>query len=383
MTSALMSTVIHIEIDVLCLLILCAIGWQSAHNVSQQMSRVLFRQVVYGVMTALALDILWLLVEGAAFPGAIALNRLSNALYLSISVLLGCLWYLYVLETLGYAITRWLFAVVMLVGLLFTILNLVSMFTGWVFYVTPENVYYHGRLFWVQEIGAYGMLLLSLIHILIELARGGRRVPRRTVLKLLGFYILPVIGALVALPFTGMPGAWTCASISIVLMYIDDQDREILRDSLTGLNNRKTLDAAFADYARQATPQRPLYLFMMDLDRFKQINDTYGHPEGDKALVAAAGVLSRSVAGMRAIIARFGGDEFLVMGLLAGDEEAARYKQTVADGFDAYNRQHKLPYRLAASIGYSRYEPGQDFAAFVAAADASLYADKERRRARR
>ena len=376
-----MARAIYVELNALCLLILLAIAYQSSHNVNQQMNRVLFRHMVYGIGAALILDTIWVLIEGRVFPGATALNRVVNALYLSCGVVLGCVWYLYVLETLGYTITRRLQCLVMMPGIAFTALNIASIWTGWTFTVSDANVYAHGPLFWLQMIGAYGMLLLSLGHIIVRLIDRDDRVPRRNVLKLLGFYIIPVIGALVSLPFTGMPGVWTCASVSIVLIYIDDQDSEILRDSLTGLNNRKTLDSAFSDYIRQAGPDNALYIFMIDLNHFKQINDTLGHPVGDEALVSTARILTGAMRDRRGIIARFGGDEFLMMSFFANDGEAARFAQALRDGFEEFNRVHDLPYTLDASIGFQRYARGMSLEEMIRQADANLYEDKRRSRA--
>ena len=375
-----MITAIQIELDLLCLVMLYAIAHQSLANVNQQMNRVLFRTLVYGVMIQLALDVLWLLVEGHRFPGAITANRVINALYLAGGVILGCIWYLYVLETLGYTITRRLQTVVMLPGLFFLVLNVVSIWTGWVFTVSPENVYAHGPLFWLQTIGAYGMLAIPLVHLVVRLIRRVTPPPRNVVLNLLSFYFIPIIGAIVSLFYTGMPGSWTCAAISLVLLYINDQDREIIRDGLTGLNNRKTLDGVFPEYVKTG---EPLYLFMMDLDRFKQINDTYGHPVGDQALVAAASLLSASMVGRKGILVRYGGDEFLIMGFFEDDAGADGFKQAILQRFDDYRREHKPPYWFAMSIGYSRHRPGQTLEALIEQADHALYQEKQRTKAGR
>ena len=290
-----MGTAIHIELDALCLLVLCVIVWQSVRNVNQQMRIIRFRNTVYGIMAALALDIIWMLVDGRQFPGGIAINYIVNALFLALGVVLGCLWYLYVLDTLGYHISNKGAGFIFLPGLVFLILNIMSIWTGWIFYVNDENVYIRGPLFWLQEIGAIGMLLVSFFHILFCVIWKKRRVPGKEVRKLLSFYIIPVIGTLVSMPFTGMPGAWTCASVSIILIYMSTLDREVMRDSLTGLNNRKALDSAFPEYAKLANPDNRLFLFMMDLDGFKDINDRYGHPAGDRALTATGKVLLESV----------------------------------------------------------------------------------------
>ena len=377
-----MSTAIHIELDALCLLLLYAIAHQSQANVNQQMKRVLFRCLVYGAIAQLILDILWLIVEGSSFPGAVIANRVINALFLSAGIILGCILYLYVLETMGYRITRRLQTLVMLPGLLFLGLNVISIWTEWVFTVSPENIYAHGPLFWLQIIGAYGMMLLPLAHLIIFLVshrnsgrRDEERVSLRPVRTLLSFFFVPVVGAVITLFYTGMPGTWTSAAISLVLLYIDDQDSEIIRDGLTGLNNRKTLEGAFNEYVKQE--QNNLYLFLMDLDSFKQINDTFGHPVGDQALVTAANILSSSMVNRKGILVRYGGDEFLVMGFFdAAQQESDSYKSALQKKFADYRHEQNLPYKFSISIGAAKYAPGKTLESLVKEADNELYKEK-------
>ena len=378
-----MSTIIHVELDVLCFVILAVIGYQITRSVSKQMNRVLFRTLIYGIMFFLALDIIWVLTEGRMFPGAVAFNKVIDALYLGVGVILGCVWYLYVLETLGYRITRQITSLVMLPGAIFLVLSIISIWTGWIFTVTPENHYVHGPWFTVYNAGTLFILFLPLVHIIIRLLNRREGTPRWMVWKLLLFYIPPVVGTLISIPYTGLPGTWTCASVSIVLMYIDDQEREILRDSLTGLNNRKTLDSVFEDYTRQAGEGKQLYLFMMDLDNFKGINDTLGHSVGDRALVQTAQLLTGSLAGMKGYIARFGGDEFLVMSFFGSEEEASEYKEKLTESFWEYNEKEKLPYLLKTSIGFSRWQPGQSLAELTELADGQLYEEKAKTKKKR
>lgn len=378
-----MTTAIHIELNVLCLIILYAIAHQSVENVNQQMKRVLFRSLVYGIIAQLVLDSLWLLVEGRDFPGAIIANKVLNVLFLSASVVLGGIWYLYVLESLGHSMTRKLQTIVMCPSLLFVGVNILSFWTGWTFTVSAENVYAHGPHFWMQFVGAYGMLAAAGIHLIIRMIR--RRIPLAGSLegRLLSFYFIPLIGAVVSLFYTGMPGAWTCAAVSAVLLYISDQDREIIRDGLTGLNNRKTLAGVFVDYIKQAGPEKPLYLFMMDLDKFKQINDTYGHPVGDQALVHAAKLLASCMAGRRGILIRYGGDEFLIMSFMKNDGEAEAFRQVIYQKFEDYRKANNPVYHFAMSVGIARYREGQELMALVHEADQALYSEKQRRGAGR
>ncbi len=375
-----MVTAIHIELNTLFFLILVRIAYQSLKNENQQMRRVLFRYTAYGIMSNLLLDTLWRLTDGRMFPGAVPLNWIVNALFLASGMIIGCVWYLYVLETLGYRIMRILTLIVISPAIVFTALNLISIKTGWIFYITEDNVYVRGPLFWLQTAVALAVLFLSLVHCLIRLFNGNKTVPRQVVLELIGFYIIPVVGTLVSIPFSGMPGTWTCAAVSIILMYINAQDREIVRDTLTGLNNRKMLPAVFEDYSRQASSGAALYLFMIDLDDFKSINDTFGHPAGDEALTAAARLFATSVDGRRAMVARVGGDEFLILTKLAGEKEAAEFKESLNSRMERYNAEHSLPYRLSTSVGCCAYQRGESLENFIARADEALYQEKKRKK---
>jgi diguanylate cyclase (GGDEF)-like protein len=163
-------------------------------------------------------------------------------------------------------------------------------------------------------------------------------------------------------------------------MYIDSQDKEIVRDTLTGLNNRKMLPAAFEDYARQSGPGSMLYLFMIDLDDFKAINDTYGHLAGDAALQAAARVFAKAVDGKRAMVARVGGDEFVALAMLSGEAEAAKFKRSIEEDMKRYNEEHPMPYRLTTSAGYRSYIRGETLEDFIVRADEALYEEKRRKK---
>lgn len=86
-----------------------------------------------------------------------------------------------------------------------------------------------------------------------------------------------------------------------------------LEDSLTGIDNRRSLDATLARAFEQAVrEQRPLSFALFDIDDFKRINDRYSHAAGDRALVAVAHTLRRGI-GARGVVARWGGEEFALL----------------------------------------------------------------------
>jgi len=89
-------------------------------------------------------------------------------------------------------------------------------------------------------------------------------------------------------------------------------ERQASEDSLTGLPNRQSFEARFERLLEGGTSERPTALMMLDLDRFKQVNDTLGHNAGD-ALIAAVGQRLRSVCEDSSVLARLGGDEFAIL----------------------------------------------------------------------
>jgi diguanylate cyclase (GGDEF)-like protein len=101
------------------------------------------------------------------------------------------------------------------------------------------------------------------------------------------------------------------------------QDRAAVHDSLTGLGNRILMRRVAPQILADATDSAPAALLLIDLDRFKAVNDTLGHPAGDELLVTVADMIKRE-SGPSSITARLGGDEFAVLLPRVSDRAAAR-----------------------------------------------------------
>jgi diguanylate cyclase (GGDEF)-like protein/PAS domain S-box-containing protein len=152
-------------------------------------------------------------------------------------------------------------------------------------------------------------------------------------------------------------------------------------DPLTGLMNR---DAALAALeARLSDPaQSRVAVLYVDLDRFKVVNDVLGHAAGDKLLVAATERLRRAV-GTEGLIARFGGDEFLV--ICSSDDDTGRPERLAAailEQFDDAFRLGKEAFSITASIGIAFAPPvgGMRPQPLIQNADMAMYDSKRRGR---
>ena len=158
------------------------------------------------------------------------------------------------------------------------------------------------------------------------------------------------------------------------------------KDGLTGIANRRRFDAVFLEEwesARRAS--RPLSLLMLDIDYFKQYNDHYGHVQGDYCLKVVAKTLEKAVRGPRDFLARFGGEEFV---LVLPDTDAATAAQ-VAERCHELIRGEWIPHErsitglaLTLSIGAGTVVPmvGDERQAFLELVDRRLYSAKVRGR---
>ncbi len=169
-----------------------------------------------------------------------------------------------------------------------------------------------------------------------------------------------------------------------------DRDRELQRlniklerlarcDSLTGLLNRRTFnDCLDREWRRALRDGGYLNLFMIDVDKFKSINDRHGHTVGDTCLRRVAGVLEECFGRASDFVARYGGEEFVVLNSGLEPAEAAGRGQVLLDAV----RELKLPKgigTLTISAGLCSVEPcaAHSSDALLRAADTALYAAKD------
>jgi diguanylate cyclase (GGDEF)-like protein len=149
-------------------------------------------------------------------------------------------------------------------------------------------------------------------------------------------------------------------------------------DPLTGLPNRSLLE----DRVQQAilAARRSLgamAMLFVDLDRFKAVNDAFGHLSGDDVLRQVARRLQESVREYDAL-ARYGGDEFVVfLNAISGGEDAARAADRVRKALRAQFYVRQQPVEIGASVGFAVYPTdGDDFEKLLRAADDAMYAAK-------
>jgi diguanylate cyclase (GGDEF)-like protein len=158
-----------------------------------------------------------------------------------------------------------------------------------------------------------------------------------------------------------------------------------LVDELTGVYNRR----GFLNLARQHVKfarrtKKGFWLIFIDVDRLKEINDRFGHQEGDVALVATAEILRKTFRESD-VIARLGGDEFVVLAIHAADDSVQSMTARMQDVLREHNQGAQRGYELAVSIGVTPFDPAADTSLeeLLARADEALYERKREKQARR
>lgn len=160
----------------------------------------------------------------------------------------------------------------------------------------------------------------------------------------------------------------------ILFVYLHLQNQLISTDSLTMLNNRNRLH----DYLHQPREEKDSFVIMVDVDHFKQINDTYGHAEGDRALILVSQALKKACERLKfsMFLCRYGGDEFLLIAQTdVPDEVVGQIKECLQEEVSKQGGSHS--YTIEASMGFARWDGHlESFKESMINADKKMYEDK-------
>ena len=147
-------------------------------------------------------------------------------------------------------------------------------------------------------------------------------------------------------------------------------------DVLTGLPGRRVLDESFDHQSRNAEPLN-LYLILLDIDRFKLVNDTYGHLIGDVVLRTLATYLATWTRDYETVY-RYGGEEFIIIVKAANDEKACRAGVRICQLVDNHAIAHSDGHiNITVTAGVSRAFPEESLDAVIGRADRAMYEGKQ------
>jgi diguanylate cyclase (GGDEF)-like protein len=227
----------------------------------------------------------------------------------------------------------------------------------------------------------------------VGLRRGSHGSWRHTLTRTFGYELLSTGALLLLAPIlVSVPSGWMVLLVAVPLVAVNqlgrissEQEEQLRHDQLTGLLNRRALrdevDDLTAPGVRAAASGGgpPFALLLLDLDRFKDVNDALGHSVGDRLLAAVAQRLTLSVRHSD-LVARLGGDEFAVLAPNVVDIDAAHVLAShIRDALRQPAYLDGLPLYISASVGIAlRPVHGNDFVTLMRHADVAMYEAKRR-----
>lgn len=373
------------ELNSFCIAVLALLLFKLRSSAGQRRQQQLFFLVLIGNMAAFFTDVLWPMVNRGGDPAMYGWNLAVNCANYLLSGLNAYIWFVCsetMLDSpfLKSARRR---AVCSIPGLTVTLISILSLWTGWFFYVDESAVYHRGPFYPLQLFVVYGYIIVAALHALVTAQRKENYLLRSKYLTLTSFAVYPVcLGAFqVFLP--SLPLANAGITLAVLSVFINLQEQQISLDPLTQLNNRRHLAAYLGSILQRPANGRLIYLLMADVDTFKQINDRFGHVEGDAALIRVADGLRTGSRGWSCFLARYGGDEFSVVCTVDRPEEVQALCRSIQAAIDRLSAKAGAPYALRLSIGCARLtEEAASVQEFIQLADRELYRVKSDRKGR-
>lgn len=331
----------------------------------------LFDNMLLVTLVANLAEIVSFLIDGKDFPFSRPLLLFINALCIGATALVGFQWCLYTDFRIHRRRRRLnktaaLLCAPCIAVLVLLVADLAG--AGLFFEITPENVYNRGPL----SLLVYLLLLGYFVYSVAETYRFRKRLPHVRFFPVLYFIVPCMLGILIQGLFYGVTVGWMTVAMALAFVQLNLQSENAFIDEMSGLYNRNYLNHIL-DFLQRRNDGH-LYGIMLDVDNFKQINDTCGHLAGDDA-IRAIGVILLESAPEGSVALRMGGDEFIMLLPGNGPEDAEATLRRIREGEAALNARGGKPYALSLSIGCARYDGDTD--AFLAAMDQAMYECKE------
>ena len=285
------------------------------------------------------------------------------------NVMIGYLWAKFIMVHMNIPFSDIRRNIYRTIGLISIVLLVINIFYPLVFSVS-DGRYQRGFAYII-------FLIFAAFYILDSLYLYVKRVKKNGSLKLfpVHIFLIPVIlGVVIQAFLVEIAITWTSIAISVAGIMTALKNEIIFTDCLTGLYNREYLEFLH----KRACNKKDCWVsgIMIDLNGFKQINDNYGHAEGDLALCIVADLLLKSFSEY-GVVTRYAGDEFVIMLNTTDDQLIQKIIKSAKKNFVTENEKNDKPYQLSASMGYAITNlSNETIDDFMNRIDEQMYQDK-------
>ena len=372
-----MDIVLYSEINIFSMAILLTIALKiSVSEVEMSFKRRLFSLSVWFVLAANFFDFLWKISVTKYWILPLPLVLCINFMYFMCFGLSSYFWFLYseVLAKKDIFEHKGLILLELVPLLLLAILLGFSMVDGCLFYFDGNMEYHRGPLFYLEPILSYGYIGVAGIKSLVRAFKNKNKEQKEKLMVAVYFSLPILICGVFQIFLQDAPIMTVGLSLSFLLVYVNSVQVLVSVDSLTNISNRRELLRHLSEKMLTLNENEKIYFLFMDIDSFKQINDLYGHSEGDRALKNLATILKSVCNRTGGFCGRYGGDEFAVVQILDRYESIDGILKEIYNLVDVKNKQLALAYNLNISIGYSVYpDQATDVDELISCADTYMY----------
>ncbi len=352
-------------------IIFLSLRFDKQHSVHESRS---FIAMLVLTSVLLILDLIMFLAMQGTSPIDIFINKLTNVLsFIAVPLVTFC-WVLYVFREIGYNVLKhpWTLVALLIPILIGSGLSIASAFTNLYFFIDANNIYYRGILFPVHIAVPYLYMLLGIIIAIFS----RKKLPPNEFIPILLFPLPPTIAGVLQSLFFGTLILFPSMVLSMLLIFIFNQSRQVVTDYLTGLNNRREYDR-YIDSIKIKSADKTLAGMLLDLDDFKTINDTYGHFVGDEVLVAIGNLITNAFM-TTDFVARTGGDEFFIFFTISDKRKLTTQVQHFLKKLADFNNLKRFPFQVKCSYGVDVFDLNihRNIRFFIAHIDQIMYNQK-------
>nr|WP_326214354.1 GGDEF domain-containing protein [uncultured Oscillibacter sp.] len=332
----------------------------------------LFFLMCYFCFALCLLETAGFLLDGKLFAGARQLVIGVNVTLYFLSTALAFSWACFVDYKLfgDHKRLRHRYPLLAIPGGIICLMAAANLFYPVFFEVNQANVYVRTSWFVLP----YLVMYFYLTYGAILACRYRKRVDKYLFMPVMVFLIPLYIGSIVQLLCYGLALIWPTTALGLIFLYINLQNEETFLDPLTNLYNRNFLLYYMERIAKRGKRGPHTTGIMLDINRFKHINDTYGHGQGDAVLQAVGNILLQAAAD-DAVVIRYGGDEFVILLENATAERVQCINDGIQEALRVYNASGSAPLPVTLSAGTAEFDH-TDIFSFFQEMDRRMYDEK-------
>ena len=363
-------------INIFCMLFIGLFMIFSNRGIHNKIQKRVLKLALSGLLVLFLSDTLWYSMDQGGITQNLVMSYFLKTIYFLSSCYCGFMWFVYFEVTIKSDFLKkkkmiFYSSSLLIIGFVLLIINI---FTGIIFKLEWNNgalVYSRGILFPLIYAIIYVYIVVSSIRCIY--CGLHNEVDRAKYFIIATFPVVPFICAGIQYFYWRLPVACIGLVLSVSICYLEAIEEQISVDPQLDINNRRKI-LFYVHKAIHSSNTESLYLFMMDLDKFKSINDTYGHLIGDQALLIATEQIRKVLLKYnKSQFGRYGGDEFIIVCNISDPNLLINDIKEVLE-----EASSDLEYKLSISIGYAKYDKSiKNIKDFILVADNMLYEEKE------